>query len=397
MKKTRISESIGYIDGELVSEAVSYKKNVTATRFVKWGSLAACLMAVVMAVMLILPAMSGETVFVGGIERNYKELILQEGEAGYYVYPWEYRTDPERFLELHFNGNLYGSRGSEIREALLGEVLGVGTGSGFDDYTETTYTESFTVYKIGGISQDRMVAVGMDGKYYVYLNGTENAPTTFGELMDLYDLENTLRFERFSVCENGDEKRYFRLKDGADIMALLSEYKDAYAVEMDPAFSMANKNYISFTATSEALGVYKRVFYVSDDGYISTNVFEYGYLYYIGEEAAARVISHAKNNAEEAAFEPYEEILAGTIVEIGDGYILVDDSVRCKDPNDGLVFRVPTDDIRIRRCYEMGRIKVGDLVAVRFRGSIDPDTLTVSGAMNINECVMTDGGIAIPE
>ena len=60
MKKTRISESIGYIDGELVSEAVSYKKNVTATRFVKWGSLAACLMAVVMAVMLILPAMSGE-------------------------------------------------------------------------------------------------------------------------------------------------------------------------------------------------------------------------------------------------------------------------------------------------------------------------------------------------
>ena len=128
-----------------------------------------------------------------------------------------------------------------------------------------------------------------------------------------------------------------------------------------------------------------------------TNVFEYGYVYYIGEEAVARVISYAKSNAEKAAFEPYEEILAGTVVEISDGYVLIDDSVRCKDPDDGIVFRVPTDDIRIRRCYEMGRIKVGDLVAVNFRGSIDPDTLTVSGAMNISECVMTAGDILIPE
>ena len=397
MKKTRISESIGYIDGDLISEAVGCKKNRAAIRFVKWGSLAACLMAVVMAAVLILPALSGGATLVGGIERNYKDLSLQGTESAYYVYPWEYRTGPERFSELHFNGNVYGSRGSEIRKELLSETLGVGTGSGFDDYTDTMHTEAFTVYKIGGISEEYMVAVAMDGGYYVYLNGTEKAPATFGELTALYDLENTLGFERFSAYEKGSEKSYFRLNDGVDIMALLSEYQDAYAVEKDDAFIMAQKNYISFTATSEALGVYKRVFCVSEDGYIWTNVFEYRYVYYIGAEAAARVISHAKRNAEKAAFEPYEEMLAGTIVEIGDGYILIDDSVRCKDPDDGLVFRVPTDDVRIRRCYEAGRIKVGDLVAVRFRGSVDPDTLTVSGAVDISECVMVEGGIAIPE
>lgn len=397
MKKTRISESIGYIDGDLVSEAVGYKKNKAAIRFVKWGSLAACLMAVVMAAVLILPALSGGAVLVGGIERNYKDLSLQGVESGYYVYPWEYRTGPERFLELRFNGGVYGSRGSEIRKELLSEALGVGTGSGFDDYSEKTYTETFTVYKIGGISEECMIAVAMDGRYYVYLNGMEKAPATFGELTALYDLENTLFLERFSVNEDGNEKNYFRLNDGVDIMAILSEYRDAYAVEKDDAFIMAQKDYISFTATSEALGVYKRVFCISEDGYIWTNVFEYRYVYYIGEEAAARVISHAKRNAEKAAFEPYEEILAGTIVEIGDGYILIDDSIRCKDPDDGLVFRIPTDDIRIRRCCEVGRIKVGDLVAVRFRGSVDPDTLTVSGAVDISECVMVEDGIAIPE
>ena len=397
MKKTRISEAIGHIDGDLVSEAVTYKRNAQSIRFVKWGSLAACLMAVVMAAVLILPALSGGAVLVGGIERNYKDLSLQGVESGYYVYPWEYRTDPERFFEISFNGTVYHSRANTIRKALLGEALGVGMGSGFDDYTDTTHTESFTVYKINGISEDYMLAAEMDGGYYVYLNRTEKAPATFGELTALYDLENTLFLERFSVNEDGNEKNYFRLNDGVDIMAILSEYRDAYAVEKDDAFIMAQKDYISFTATSEALGVYKKVFYVTEDGYISTNVFEYRYVYDIGEEAAKRVISYAKKNAEKTAFEPYEEMLAGTLVGIEDGYLLIDDSVRCKDSDDGLVFKVPTDDIRIRRCYETGRIKVGDLVAVRFRGAVDPDTLTVSGAVNIMECVISDGGVAIPE
>ncbi len=397
MKKNRISDSIGYLDGDLVSEAVTYKRNTARRQILRWGSLAACLMVVVMAAVLILPALSvgGDTVSLGGIERNYKNGIKASELA--YIYPWEYRTVSEKFTEIRFNGVVYRTRGIAIREELLEDVLGECTAQGYDIYADETITDTFTARKINGASDDFMVAVGMEGVYYVYLKHEPEAPATLGELFDIYGLDSNLHLERFSVYEKGKNKGYFLMEGGADIMALLSEYRGAPAWAEADAQSMIRGDYICFTATSESLGSYKKVFSVTADGYISTNVFEYHYVYYIGEEAANKIIAYAKANSEETASEPYEYILAGTLTEIGDGYLLIDDSILCKDSADGLVFRVPTDDIRIRRSVELEHIKAGDVVAVHFRGTIDPETLTVSGAQGIDAGVIIDGNIAIPE
>ena len=396
MKNRKISEAIGHLDGDLVSEAASYQRTSAKIRALRWSSLAACLMVAVMAAVLLIPAANADAVFIGEIERIYKK-NFSAGESGYYVFPWEYRTDSERYTEIELGGVVYRARGEAVREALLGDSLGICTAKGWDEYSEESRTGAFTARKINGVSEERAVAVGMDGAYYVYLKMDENAPATLGELFALYGLEDNLTLTRFSVYENGKEKGYFQMKDGSDITALLSEYQNAPAWVEAEAQGRPDGDYISFTATSESLGVYKKVFYVTADGYISTNMFEYRYVYEIGEEAANRIISYAKANAEKAASEPYESILAGTVTEIGDGYLLIDDTALCKNPKDGLVFRVPTDDIRIRRSVELGRIKVGDTVAVRFRGLIDPDTLTVTGARGIDKGVIVDGGIAIPK
>ena len=396
MKKTRISDAIGHLDGDLVSEAVTYRRRTVKTRILRWGSLAACLTVIAVAVALLLPAKGVGAVSLGGIERNYKHGI-KASELGH-IYPWEYRTVCEKYTEIRFRDGVYSSRAVGIREELLGEELGTCTAQGYDIYTETTYTESYTVRGIVGVSEDRMVAVGMEGAYYVYLKQEVKAPDTFGELLALYGLEKHLPLGRFSVYEKGRNKGYYQASNGAEIMALLSACKDAPAWHEADAQSTLSGDYISFTATSESLGLYKKVFSVTADGYISTNIFDYRYVYDIGEEAARRIIDCARAHAEETESEPYEYILAGTLTEIGDGYILIDDSALCLYPEDGLIFRVPTADLlRIRRAIELGHVKEGDVVAVRFRGMIDPATLTVHGAQDIDAGIIIDGNVVVPE
>lgn len=87
-----------------------------------------------------------------------------------------------------------------------------------------------------------------------------------------------------------------------------------------------------------------------------------------------------------------------TLTEIGDRYVLIDDSVLCVNKKDGMVFKVPTDDIRIRRSIECTSIEVGDIVVVTFRGTIDvANGNTVEGARSIYEGTLVEGGVAVPE
>ena len=76
----------------------------------------------------------------------------------------------------------------------------------------------------------------------------------------------------------------------------------------------------------------------------------------------------------------------GIVTEIGDGYMLIDDSTFCKNEDDGMVFRVSTEEMKIQR--KCRAIDEGDIVAVFFEldrnnaedGIIDnPKTLSICG------------------
>ena len=193
------------------------------------------------------------------------------------------------------------------------------------------------------------------------------------------------------------EKGHYSLEDDKYIWQILASCRDAAFVEDDPG-NPGMKNYISFTATSEALGVYKRVFYVSADGYIRTNIFEWAYTFDIGKDAAGRIISHSVESGTETEPEPYMYSLTGTLTEIGDGYILVDDSVLCVDQKDGMVFKIFTEDLRISRHIDTGKIKAGDVVMVSFTGDIDVEAGNiVNGACDIAGAVISDGDVFVEE
>ena len=203
---------------------------------------------------------------------------------------------------------------------------------------------------------------------------------------------------KFSVNEGNKEKGYYQITNDAYIWQILSECRDAKSYEDADNWRTKDRNYLSFTATSDILGVYKRVFYVTEDGYISTNVFDYGYVYFIGVEKANSIISYAMDNASKTEREPYEYAIAGTITEIGDGYILIDDTVLCKDKNDGMVFKVLTEEFKIKRYLEVREFKVGDTVVVKFQNEIVlGEDNTVDGAVSMYKGIVSNGGLSVPE
>ena len=398
MTNKNIFRELGGLDPDLIAKAApDVARKSKHKTFVKWGSIAACFMVMVMAAVLIIPMFNGsDPISIGGIDRDYKGSI--SGSEGDIEFPWEYKLTYEKFYTVKYNGNDYRTRTRGINESLLGEVLGTCTAQGVDSYTDKTYTETFNVRKIKGVSEEKMIAVGMDNEYYVYFNDEVKCPATFGELLDAYNLSETLPLVKFSVNEGYKEKGYYQITDDEYIWQVLSECRNAEFYAENDKWDRGDRNYLSFTATSEELGVYKRVFYITEDGYVSTNVFNYSYVYYIGEDAANKIIVHAKSNAAETEREQYEYTLAGTITEIGDGYVLIDDTVLCKDKNDGMVFKVLTEDLIIRRYLECTNIKVGDTVAIKFPSEIVlGENNTVSGAISMHKGTIIDGDLAVPE
>lgn len=90
--------------------------------------------------------------------------------------------------------------------------------------------------------------------------------------------------------------------------------------------------------------------------------------------------------------------LAGTLTEIGDGYILVDDSILCADAEDGMVFRILTTDLRISRCIDYQKIGVGSIVVIRFTEPVHTETGNlVDSAVSMDKGYLCDNSICVPE
>ena len=152
----------------------------------------------------------------------------------------------------------------------------------------------------------------------------------------------------------------------------------------------------SFTITSETLGVYKVAMYVTVDGYLWTNAFNYQYLFNIGEDAASKIIKYAKENSTEAEYEPYQNTIVGKITEITDEYILLDDSILCANPDDGITYKILLNDLRISRYAESGAIRVGENVQITYEGEID-ESNTIDSAISASDVVISGGDVLIPE
>ena len=419
MKPQHLMNALTDIDYDMV-EAAERTGRSAGRPWIKWAAAAACLVLLLGAGLMFLPKLlrsapgDGESTApadmaelssaapsssadsrVGG---RYKDGWSLLGGEYAIVWPWELQTAMEQYSSVRFDGVLYQTRGREIGPALLGEKLGVCEGVGWDEYTEQEYSRSFDVYAIRGVDSALLIAVELDGTCAVYLFADRQFPAALGDLLDACSLPETLPLERFCTQEGYQTTGWYLTRAGSGIWQVLSDCRDA-PCRVEDSWMDGDHDRITFAITSEALGVYTQALSVTEDGYLVTNLMEYRYVFDIGPEAAGRILRLAKENCTETQMKPYYETVAGTLTEIGDGYVLIDDSILCRDEAEGIVYRVLTDDLRIRRCLEFpGDIQVGDLVVAEYEGVLDPENgNTVTGAFSLREATLIDGGAAVQE
>ena len=398
MNRKDLYQSMNKIDDDILERSEVVVKRKAKPMWLKWGSMAACLAIMVIAGISLLTGNHIVRTSMGGVMREYKNVYVSSSEEAI-VWPWEYKTVYERFSTIIYEGKEYTTKtfGLATDKTLIGGKLGSCEAIGFDSYTEQEYRQTVNVWQINGISTELMIAAEMDGQFYTFKYSEYIPPATLGEVLDNYSLSQTLALNKFGVYKDGKETGYYSLDDDDYIWQILEDCRDAQFVE-DEAGGRISRNRITFTATSESLGVYKRAFYVSEDGYVSTNIFDWRYAFYIGEDAATNIISYAKENADKVEREPYTYSLVGTLTEIGDGYILVDDSILCVDENDGMVFKVLTSDLRISRHIDFQKISTGSIVAIGFTEPVNVEEgNVVSGAISMARGSIYDGEVAFPE
>ena len=391
MKTPRTANAVGHIDDDLITAAAECKKKTKHSPWLKWGSIAACFALLVIAGTAILPSLFGGD---GGTTNKYKDFI-QAGESAI-IWPWEYQTVYEKYTELKFDGIEYLGRGREVSASHVGEIIGNHTVVGYDEINSgKKYTKEFEVYKLKDAAQSQFVAVKMEGKYYVFKNDKYAPPSTLGELFNLVDLPKVIELNEFSENGDGPNKNHYVLNSDDYVWEVLAGCKNADFVE-DDKWTVHKRDHLSFTVTSETLGVYRVAMYVTADGYLWTNAFSYQYLFKIGEDAAGEIIKYAKENSSEAEYKPYQNRIVGKVVEVTDEYILIDDTVLCNNPSDGTTYKVLLNDLRISRYVDHEIIKVGSTVQITFEGEID-EANTIDSAISASQVKISGGDVLIPE
>ena len=393
MKIPRFSNAIGNLDEDLVEAAAECKKK-KQNHWLKWGSIAACLAVILVVGALVLPILLGDDPTPGGTNDRYKDLNIMTGDSAI-VWPWEYQTVFEKYTSVTIDGVVYRNHGRPVSEEFLGDRIGTYTVSGIDEIEGDQYTEEFEVYRLKYADKSQFVAVKMEGTCYTFKRAKYEPPHTLGELFELVDLSNAIELNRFSVNGDSPNKKHYTLSNDDYVWEVLAGCENAPFVE-DEKWVAHDREYYSFTITSETLGVYKVAMYVTVDGYLWTNAFNYQYLFNIGEDAAGKIIKYAKENSTEAEYEPYRNTIVGKITEITDEYILLDDSILCTDPDDGITYKILLNDLRISRYAESGAVRVGENVQITYEGEID-ESNTIDSAISASDVVISGGDVLIPE
>ena len=324
---------------------------------------------------------------------------------------WEDMTDSERYTNLDLGGKTYRMNGTVTN--YLGEWLESGEAYGFAwDQDNARHGIPCEIYAMTFSPDHSVVAVQFEGSSEVYRFECErdyDPPKTLGEFMETRKLSEVLPLtslyhERWDGGSSKYDKFALSAEHSDGVWAILEKYGDAPFTEnsSEESFNIHHydKERIGFSATSEVLGIRNQSFAVNDNGYIITNIEQYGYNYFIGVDAAREIIDYVKAHMTDPLPEEKSPVyyIVGTVTEKGDGYIKVDDSIMMKNPEDGLTFTIDVTDKKLGRVCD-AQISVGDHVMITYDGRISEDgTFLIETAVSIQEAWITeDGDVLIPE
>lgn len=237
------------------------------------------------------------------------------GNETYMLPHWEDRTDAQRYLEAELNGTQYRSIVCAIHDEYLEKELAdrtLVTGQDWYD-NDKIYQKNVKTYKIRGIREDVAIAVRFndDDKYAFGYTNDQFVPETLGDLME------ALNFDEFLVpgvvyyelkTEEGWKNIGFEGLTKEMLESLL--FADT-TVKNDPEADKHSALSIGVEVAGLGIGHHKSI-WVTEDGWIGTNLLETGKYFHIGEEKTAAFKKYVMENLPGYEY-IYEDDLTGEI------------------------------------------------------------------------------------
>ncbi len=414
MNTDDIIDALNEVDDTCIQNAREPKRK--ASRKVLWISVgtvaAACLAGV-----LLLPSISHRiqhgalcdcipgyqitpTPAVGANQWDYKLFGLASRDS-MISFGWDCQSIAKQFSSVTYNDTEYSLRRSYYNEdmklsaSLIGEKLTDYTAEVCEYETGITHTIECTLYEIAGVDPSRFLAVQYAGEknaddYYVFHQDEFNPPATLGEFITSLNLTETLPLLKFSYStydyttrERNSETYGLSLADSKVVWDMISEYSSV-GTRTGENHGYENKR-IGFYACSEALGLYNLSFALTADGYLSTNIDDYGYNFYLGEEAVAEIREYILAHKIEVPKDSIASIY-GVVTELGEDYLKIDDTILMKHPENGLTFTVYAHDNTTIKSYLMGgALEVGDHVKIMHRGISSEEPTVIRTAFSLEK------------
>ncbi len=408
MNTDDILDALNEIDDTCIKNAREPKKKISRKAlWISVGATAACLALLFLTPNALnpfykeqgpsttLPPIAEAATF----ERNYKPFALYSPDS-MIVLDWDCESIAKQFSDVTYNGVKYFLRKNYYNEdmmvsaSLIGEKLTDYIAEVTPYNSDITHTMNCTLYEIAGVDPARFLAVQYAGEenaddYYVFHQNEFNPPATLGEFISSLNLTETLPLTKFSYStydystrERSSETYGLSLADSTVVWNMISQYAST-GTRTGEDHNYQN-NRIGFSATSEALGLYNRSFALTADGYLTTNIDNYGYDFYLGEEAVTEIREYILAHKTVA---PADDIrtLYGIVTEIGEDYFKMDDTLLMKYPEDGLTFTVYAHDNTTVKSYIMsGHLEIGDHVLIKHRDAVSDTSTEIQTAFYLD-------------
>lgn len=219
---------------------------------------------------------------------------------------WNEMSISQQFGEVEYNNNKYSSRIAKISKDNIIKNIGNATLTGYDTYTETTYSKKGDLYSIKGISEKCAIAVNFEGDtdYYVYVNSYYR-PKTLGEFIEVLNLKDNIFFGTIYYnywdkdSEENIDVEFYDVDNEIIWNKLFSNLNLENIYSDNDTGKYTSERFsqsISISVDIPLLGYKNISVSLTDKGYMLTNILDTGKGFYIGEDKVKEFLEYIKEN-----------------------------------------------------------------------------------------------------